>query len=125
MTDRRHRVATALARAYVAESGLLEDDPRRYIERLLPHADAVLAELNDDPEPERNSDMNILRHYEMAGDFWRAPESGGPVEFWSGTEWRRSALPSRFAFLDDALGGGGSVREVLNPGELPDGVTAR
>lgn len=52
-------------------------------------------------------------------EHWRALEDRGLVEFWDGQDWRVSVLPNRVAFLDDALGGGATVREVLDPEEVP------
>lgn len=44
----------------------------------------------------------------------------GRVEFWDGERWLRSLLASRLSLLDDLLGGGGPIREILDPAELPD-----
>ena len=61
---------------------------------------------------------NERRHYETGGDFYRTL-GDDTVEFWDGDQWERSVLPTRLAFLDDALGSGGAVREVFDSNEVP------
>lgn len=64
-----------------------------------------------------------FRYYAIGGagssDYWRALPDRPLVEFWDGTGWRISVLPNRLAFLDDVLGGGLLVREVLDLDEVP------
>lgn len=60
------------------------------------------------------------RYYAIGEDYWRT-WGEDIVQFWDGDGWVRSMLPNRLAFLDDALGGGGSVREVFDLNEIPIG----
>lgn len=60
------------------------------------------------------------RYFELGNDdFYRVHRDGSPVEFWVGGEWMLSVLPDLAGFLDDALGSGVSVREVLDMAEVP------
>jgi len=47
-------------------------------------------------------------------------DSGRPVEFWSGGIWNPSYMPNDWMLLDDILGSGATVRELLDPEEWPD-----
>ena len=58
------------------------------------------------------------RYYELGGDFYRT-WGEDVVQFWDGDQWKRSVLPDKAAFLDDVLGSGATVREVLDMAEVP------
>lgn len=58
------------------------------------------------------------RYYEVGGDYYRT-WGEDVVQFWNGHRWVRSMLPDRPSFLDDARGGGGTVRELLDLTEVP------
>ena len=65
------------------------------------------------------------RYYLVGEDTWyRVHRDEAPVEFWTGDEWKRSILLTRWDFLEDALGGGSPVREVFDVGEVPRGVVS-
>jgi hypothetical protein len=59
------------------------------------------------------------RYYLVGEDWYRVHRDEAPVEFWDGDGWRLSVLPDQQRFLEDALGSGAKVREVLDPEEVP------
>lgn len=69
---------------------------------------------NGDPVPVDSSDPSYFR----AADVPRMPAA--PVDFWDGTAWKHSVLTSFGSYLDDVLGSGATVREILDVAELPD-----
>lgn len=58
-------------------------------------------------------------YFLVGSDHWRVHRDEAPVEFWDGDEWRQSILPNREMFLNDALGSGATVREILDLEEVP------
>lgn len=59
-------------------------------------------------------------HYYLVGTcYYRVQHADTLVEFWTGDEWRASLLEGRQDLLDDALGAGSTVREVLDQSEVP------
>lgn len=65
-----------------------------------------------DPVPVMSSDPS----------YFRVHDGGSVVYFWSGTEWNRSAIQPLIWHLDDVLGSGATVRELLDEKEIPGGM---
>lgn len=70
----------------------------------------------EDGNPELGSDPSYfrLKEGERYGTVFNMP-----VDFWNGSEWQASLLHPFFRYLDDVLGSGATVREILDEKDVP------
>lgn len=71
---------------------------------------------NGDPVPMASSQASYYRVWNNG--FEGIPST--PASYWDGSAWRSSMFPTFNQLLDDVLGSGATIRELLDPAEVPN-----